>query len=783
MSSILNRVLDKAAAPNNNNNNDNKNNNNNDNASKAPSPSSRRETRSSVKSTRNGKQDEQPSSISDNNNNVINDIDNNKTSGNSRAPGNKNTAATTATSKSTAASLTTAATSRSKKSSGTASTAVTSIAERLPKGSRAKPLPPKSTIPTLPSTPTSVYSERQQQSTQTGDKLSQAISLSSSMPSIPSQMEPIDLDEDGDERMTESSAFYLSLATTEGDNDNRHPVTTTTTKHTPQQHQYTTKKVAEDEDQDGSMDRTADVRAAATHDIDPKKKQASIISIASSKDNYASVIPSVQVERIANWMGGVKEAMEDDDTLELSTSRPGHQRMTTSASTNSNNALTALEKPVVKVDTAEDTSATTVATAATVPRKPALRRPPPAPSRHVVTLVDASPPLPPQAQAQSVFEVIPLSLEDEPLQRNYRSGQKTAATSTSTTVTTAMIATTTQTSGSKGKRVFVEDSLSSLPPVPLFHESSNVSESDAHRRRSGGESSSSSTTPFKTSVVNHNTHHYHPHHQDDLSTIVGGQAPTQDSFVDGPVQSLPSFIYETEEEAKARIDGGGGAEEIENAQKDPSLPSELTASCLQELGLKRKNVRDRSYDASGRKRHLKSRVGYGTRGSNIDRVLEEGDDKDDEEEGDEEDEEEDGGVGVALAQRAVFPSSFDLAPISTLSNSVTPPLSLEVIEGPLATYTPAGRTATREDKENEQPSGGTAQQQQQQQQYQGDPPSFPSPPASLVFSTMPSMPTLPTFPSILYQGPSLIMIDSQTQSQTQQTEQTQSQDLNDELND
>ncbi|KAG0062528.1 hypothetical protein BGZ89_010597 [Linnemannia elongata] len=699
MSSMLNRVLDKAAAPNTNNNSKN-----NDNASAASLRSSKRETRASVKNTEGGKQDELPSGDGDSSN--IN---------------KKNATATTT--KSTAASSTTTTTaSRSKKNPGAASTAVTSIAERLPKGSRAKPLPPKSTTPTTtsPSISTSIYSERQQQPTQTGEKLSQAISLSSSMPSIPSQMEPIDLDEDGDERMTESPPFYLSLATTtEGDNTNRHPVTTTTTKHTQQQHSHNTKKTKEDEDQDDPMGRTAGAGAAASHGIDLRKKQASVISIASSKDDHASIIPSVQ-----------------------------------------NNASPALEKTAVKADTTEDTPAAG-------PRKPALRRPPPAPSRHVVTLLDASPPLPPQDQAPSVFEVVSLSLEEEePLQRNHRSGQKTAAASTAATTTE----TADQRSGSKGKRVFVEDSLASLPPVPLFHEeTSNISESDAYRRRSGGEPSSS-TTPLKSSAVNRN------HPQDDLSTIVGGQAPTQDSFIGGPVQSLPSFIYETEEEAEARAGGGGGADEMEHVHNDLSLPSELTSSCLQELGLKRKNVRDR------KKRHVKSRVGYGIRGSNIDRVLEEGDDED-EEEGDEEDEEEEGGVGgVALAQRAVFPSSFDLAPMSTLSGSVTPPLSLEVIEGPLATYTPAGRTAARENKENEHPSGTTTQQHQLQQ-HQGEPPSFPSPPASLVFSTMPSMPTLPTFPSILYQEPSLIMIDSQTQQTQQMEEQTQSRELEDELDD
>ena len=452
-------------------------------------------------------------------------------------------------------------------------------------------------------------------------------------------MEPVDLDEDGDERMTESSRLYLSLATiTEGDNTNRHPVTSTTTKHTQQHHPYTTKKAKEDDDQVDPMDREVRAGAAASHGIDLRKKQASVISITSSKDDHASMIPSVQVERIANWMGGVKEAMKDDDTIELdSTSRPRHQQTSTSTSTDKNNASSALEESVVKAET-------TGGTPTAGPRKPALRRPPPAPSRHMVTLVDASPPLPPQDQAPSIFEVVPLSLEEEePLQRNYRSGQKSAAASTSTATTTTTTATANQRSGSKGKRVFVEDSLSSLPPVPLFHEeTSNVSESDAHRRRSG--EPSSSTTPLKSAVVSHNL----PlHHQDDLSTIVGGQAPTQDSFVGGSIQSLPSFIYETEEEAKVGTGGGDGAGEMEHVQNDLSLPSELTASCLQELGLKRKNARS----AGGKKRHVKSRVGYGIRGSNIDRVLEEGDDEDDEEEGDDEDEEEDGGVGgVALAQ-------------------------------------------------------------------------------------------------------------------------------------
>ncbi|KAG0369010.1 hypothetical protein BGX24_002588 [Mortierella sp. AD032] len=737
---MLSRVLDKASAP--TNNTDNKV------AAVAPSSrSSRRETRSSVKTAKDGQEDERPSGANNNTDaqadaaviatstiNYTNDATHNKASGNSRT---KTGAAATASA---------SAASRSRKSPTV--TTVRSIAERLPKGSRAKPLPPKSPTPTTtPSIPTSIYSEHyhhQQQQVQTGDKLSQAISLSSSMPSIPSQMEPIDLDEDGDEHMAESSAVYLTLASNDSKSQQHsNNATGTTPKHAPPQRQW--QHINVDRDQDEPVHR-----AAGPHGVDLTKKQQSIVSIDSSKDEFGSIIPLVQVDRIANWMGGVKDAMEEEDTIELES--------VPQANNNNNNSNTTTN-PSVKAETAEDTPTATAA------RKPALRRPPPAPARHAVTAGDASPPLPPQAQAEPVEEVVPSSLaEDEPLQRNYRSGQRAA---------------TNQGPSSKGKRVFVEDSLSSLPPVPLFHETSNVSESDTHRRRSGGEPSTS-TTP-KAAVARQGSRadggpssHYHHNPataaQDDLSTIVGGQAPTQDSFV-RPMQSLPSFLYEADEDAHAK----SGHSETEHIQHDPSLPSELTASCLQELGLKRKNVGDRSHGSG--KRHAKSRRGgYGLRGSNIDRVLEEGDDDEDDDE--DEDDEENGGIGgVALAQRVAFPSSLDLAPISTLSSSVTPPSSLEVIEGPRATYTPAGRTVVRANKEKERPaaSGSNAQQVQHVDPNLASLPSFPSPPASLVFSTLPSMPTLPTFPSILQQEPSLIMLDSQTQQteQTQESEYTQ----------
>ncbi|KAF9132747.1 hypothetical protein BGW39_011452 [Mortierella sp. 14UC] len=731
-------------------------------AAGAPSRSSRRETRSSVKTAKGvSKQDD---TTGDNNNqqiaastvNVnITDSTSNKTNGNSRTK----TTATSTPAVATAATTVSIAASRSRKSPSVA--AVTSIAERLPKGSRAKPLPPKSTTPPAtitPSIPTSIYSEhhQQQQPTQAGDKLSQAISLSSSMPSIPSQMEPIDLDEDGDERMTENSAFYLTLTSDDNDNNKSQHPTSGITSNPQQQHQY----INDDKDQGAGT--------GARHGIDLRKKQPSAISVASSKDEYASIIPSVQVERIANWMGGVKEAMKENETIDLdSGTLARHQQGGTTVPTNNinNNNNNTTTEPPIKAETVEDGHA------AIGLRKPALRRPPPAPARHVVTHIDASPPLQLQAQAEPVDEVIiPSSLADEePLQRNYRSGQRKAATN--------------QGSGSKEKRVFVEDSLSSLPPVPLFHEASNVSMNDARRRRSGEESSASTALKAAAAAVVTRqgsradagpSSHYHNNPvaaaaQDDLSTIVGGQAPTQDSFV-SPMQSLPSFIYETDEEAHART----GGVEMEHIQNDPSLPSELTASCLQELGLKRKNVRDRSHSAG--KRHARSRGGYGIRGSNIDGVLEEGDD--DAEEDDEDDESEEESGGVALAQRVAFPSSFDLAPMSTLSSSVTtPPLSLEVIEGPRATYTPAGRTGARASKENEA-AGSSAHQYQHADPNLASLPSFPSPPASLVFSTMPTVPTLPTFPSILQQEPSLIVLDSQTQ-QTQETgeEQTQSQEV------
>ncbi|KAF9083385.1 hypothetical protein BGX23_011518 [Mortierella sp. AD031] len=719
MSSILDRVLNKAAAPSNDN---------------APSSrSGQRETRASVKNIGSGKQAEpsgddsvQPQPPPSTNNNSVDTADNNAN--------NKTSNRTTTTTKSATAAASTVA-SRSRKSP---STVPTSIAERLPKGSRTKPLPPKSTTPTSPSIPASVYSSEHQQ-TQTGDKLSQAISLSSTLPSLPSQVELIDLDEEGDERMPEKETIYLSLAS----EDDRIQPTSTTTDNKPNQHQYSTKAETKAETKalptgdEASDHQDGQATAGTAHGIDPKKKQPSAILIASSKDDFASIIPSVQVERIANWMGGVKEAMEEDVTIEPdTTTQPGQQQLNTAV----NNTAAASEKPppVKAEETLEETPATTG------PRKPALRRPPPAILRHAVPPVNASPPLSPQAQ--SISEVVPSSLsEDEPLQRNYR--------------TTRSTATAIQESVSKGKRVFVENSLASLPPVPLFHEeASNVSESDGHRRRSGGEpSGQGSRAGSGVGPRSHYDNNYDNNDpQDDLSTIVG-QKLTQDSFVAAPLQSLSSFVYETEEEVKAKFTSS----EMEHVQGEPSLPSELTASCLQELGLKRKNVRDRRGYGAGKRQTRAGRGEYGVRGSNIDGDLEEVD-----EDGDDDEEGEDDSGGVALAQRVAFPSSFDLAPVSTLSKSLTPPLSLEVIEGPAATYTPAGRTAARENKENEAPPTGSGSGSGSGLQGMEDPDlSFPSPPASLVFSTMPSMPTFPTFPSALYQEPSLIILDSQTQTQ------------------
>ncbi|KAF9901310.1 hypothetical protein EC991_006266 [Linnemannia zychae] len=744
MSSILDRVLDKATK------------NDSNAAAGPPLRSNKRETRSSVKIATEGSTSDEPANTNNqqttastvNTTNTVTDSIGSKISGNSRGKA-------TVTSTPAVATVASAAASRSRKSPSIA--AVTSIAERLPKGSRTKPLPPKSSTPpttTTPSIPTSIYSEHhhyQQQQTLAGDKLSQAISLSSSMPSIPSQMEPIDLDEDGDEHMTENSAFYLTLASDDNnDNKSQHPTSTTILN--PQKQQQ---HINDDNDRGAGT--------AALRRIDLREKQPSVISVASTKTEYASIIPSVQVDRIANWMGGVKEAMEEDDTIELDPAALAEQQQpiaTAPAHSNNNNSNSTTTQPPLKADIVEENSVVTGS------RKPALRRPPPAPARHVVTLVNASPPAE-QDQAEPIDEVIiPSSLpEEEPLQRNYRLGQRKAAADMGL--------------GSKGKRVFVEDSLSSLPPVPLFHETSNISESDTHRRRSGGEPSTSTVLKetAAAAVVRQGSradggadpyHHNNPAApaQDDLSTIVGGQAPTQDSFV-SPLQSLPSFIYETDEEAHARAD----VAELKHTQNDPSLPSELTASCLQELGLKRKNVRNIGYGPG--KRRAKSRGGYSIRDSNIDRVLEERDDDDGEgennSEGEDEEGEEESGA-IALAQRVAFPSSFDLAPMSTMSSSVTPPLSLEVIEGPSATYTPAGRSGTRTNKDNEA-VGSSAHQYQHADPNLAPLPSFPSPPASLVFSTVPSMPALPTFPSFLQQEPSFVVLDSQTQ--TQQTEETE----------
>ncbi|KAF9925053.1 hypothetical protein FBU30_005102, partial [Linnemannia zychae] len=783
MSSLLNRVLDKAAAP------------NNDNAT-APSRSNKRETRSSTKPSKDdsGKESKQSGGNNDEDTHKVDSLVNttvdNKTSSDHKNP----TTATKGTPLSPTS--TTAPTgSRSKKNPGSPSTTVTSIAERLPKGSRVKPLPVKSPTPTsvtTPSFPTSVLSDgQQQQQTQAGDKLSQAISLSSSMPSFSSQIEQFSLDEDGDQQMTEDSAFYFTLAS-EGDGDDRHNSKSrelaakhTRCDHDSQQEQSMSKKETSGKARHDSPAHQLTTSVDATHGTDISKKQPSIISIANSKDEYASAIPSAQVERITNWMGGIRDAMENDDASQPNiTTESGHQQHYISASSikhDNDTKPATLNKTIKKIESVEESPA------AVGSRKPALRRLPPAPSRHMVTLVDASPPLPPEEQAQSIFEIVPSSLlEDEPLERNYRQGQKILEGSK-----TAL-----QGSKSKGKRIFVEDSLASLPPVSLFHENSDIGDGDTadhHSKSEGKPSITPSKTDFTRPVSSRENHSLA---QDDPSAIDGRHRSLRNSQI-GTMQSLPlsSYAEEAQGAISARSEGANNDNNTDNAETEmehilnnPSLPSELTASCLQELGLKRKNVQERGYGPG--KRRTKKRVGYGIRGDDFNGILEENMEEDEESKG-----EEDGNNGVPLAQRAAFPSSFDLAPISTLSSSVTPPLSLEVIEGPLATYTPAGRTSNRENKENEKHSLSENVRRQQADSSSNNNinnsnnnnsnsnnnfVSPPPPPASLVFSTLPSMPTFPTFPTFpsLHQEPSLIILDSQSQqTQTQQMHQTENEDM------
>jgi hypothetical protein len=215
------------------------------------------------------------------------------------------------------------------------------------------------------------------------------------------------------------------------------------------------------------------------------------------------------------------------------------------------------------------------------------------------------------------------------------------------------------------------------------------------------------------------------HEEDDRSTVVGGQ-PTQDSITG--FASLLSFAYENNNDH-----GLDETEEESWSQMRQGLPSGLTSSCLQELGiLKRKNSTDRS--DSGKRRN----------GSSANATQD-----DDAQDGD-------GDDIVILAQRDVFPESLGEAPASLSF----PSNSFQVLEAPEYTFALPDRTrqdqliqpSIQSESTQELDEWGDPRIQPGQRSVQGasisyHQPSFPSPPSQTSFSTLPTMPTFPnSFP-------------------------------------
>ncbi|KAF9107422.1 hypothetical protein BGX27_008759 [Mortierella sp. AM989] len=446
-------------------------------------------------------------------------------------------------------------------------------------------------------------------------------------------------------------------------------------------------------------------------------KLPSTISVGSAASvDYASVNPSVQADRITDWMGGVKEAMEQDKEDEAlnSTLPPVAVAVvpTTSAAENKNSATTS-RKPA-------ETKSRTEA------RKPILRRPPPGIPRHTASTTTASPS--PRLDEPTASPVVILSSLGE-------DGSSLAASVKDKR-------------SYKGKNVLIQDSIASVPC------SQEISESSGSYAKSSVEISSSPSPPHspsdKASVTAGTSSKLG--FTDEVSTVE--EQPTQDSI--GGLQSLPSFVYESgknvskeEEDYYARV---------RQEFKEPSLPSALTSSCLQELGLlKRKSSRD--------ERELRKR--RSRRGLSVA----------------DEDEEENEEESVILAQMEAFPSSIGAAPASSSSPSLGSAPSSSVLKAPEYTHALPDRMRKVNGTEGQDQSQGNSQAQTQDlnpeedwstkqkswQQPKRDSQvgpqgaSFPSPPTQVTFSTLP---TMPSFPSQLHSEPSLILLGSQNPNQT-----------------
>ncbi|KAF9429811.1 hypothetical protein BGZ76_001097 [Entomortierella beljakovae] len=524
----------------------------------------------------------------------------------------------------------------------------TSIAALIPKGSRARPLPQIAQEPNTQDT-----NKEPESNTRVGDQPESAIILSSSLPSMSLNW---------DYRNSKSQEDQGSI-------DQEEP-------------QLETKSGASKTATMGTM--------------------PSVMSIGSTKSiGNASMIPSIQLDRISDWMGGVKEAMQQDEAEEPAntTSRTAHAPTIPTEPTGNNRS-----KPVVVLKP-EGPKITEES------RKPILRRPPPGIPRHAQSITNTSPSPSPEVSTSSAVVVLSSLAEDDLLTTMEVDQQIRKVPGTS-------------------QHILIQDSLPSdlySQELPEFPESNTTSKNPAaidarenpgSRRQSYGKG-------------------------DEVSTIVG-QNLTQDQ--PSMPQSLPSFVYDddeniskSEEEYYSRVRQG-------QEFKEPSLPSALTSSCLQELGLlKRKPTGE---EGELRKRRLRGETNL---------------DENEEEEGD----------SIMLAQMGAFPSSIGAAPssLSFLPESLS--LSQDVIESPEYSHAlPERLRQTNENQPQSQLSTQNFEPEQNQQPRRSSVDgskgtSFPSPPTQITFSTLP---TMPSFPSQLQSEPSLILLGSQNPNQDNRNE-------------
>ncbi|KAG0035617.1 hypothetical protein BGZ82_005202 [Podila clonocystis] len=501
--------------------------------------------------------------------------------------------------------------------------ALVSIADKIPRGSRAKPIPPKQaqsplqsagSISPSPSTPLPVKDDTSQ-STEDDLVFIQPSPSQHSKSSAPLVARP---------RQTREQPQTIVLSSSPPDSENDSDL------------EYDIAETKEPSDETGNMVR-----------------EPSILTIESSKTfSIASDIPSIEVDAIERWVGGVQQALDsDDDDDETAAIRASNLVPGTTNTINSTRPST-VARPVT----------------------------------HGVIEIDSSPP-----------HVIPSTFDDQEVEpvsgKDERSHPQTPQMG-------------------RQARVLAPDSLSWTASAP-------------RNLRTG-----SSVSPVKGSHV-----------QDDISTIVGGQ-PTQDTF---GLRSIASFVSDRENLERA-------IDEQERGQEQAALPSGLTSSCLQELGLLKRRTSDNS---SPRKRRTSAGWNSELGSDPIHEDLEE---------------------DMMMAQRGYFPSSFGAAP-STMS-----PLSynygLASIDEDSPKYQPmarlrhdVGQTQSGEDGESGDFHDGSrdrsypsVESMRGQESYvdfhrriladsrvhvlDDSQPSLPSMPSMTGLSTLPSLPSIPSIPTL-----------------------------------